>query len=278
MSRRLIMKADDYGRTPGVSMGIRSAYLNGIVTSTSALMTRPWIVSDLALAKAECPQLEIGVHLILTTGPSLLPPDRIPTLTAGTPGFRGLLPLTEDLEQIVLDEAMDEWRAQIELFVSLTSKAPGHLDSHHHFSYFREDLFEGMAALAAQYDCPVRMQVAPPGCSIGGIPEHLQPAMVHCIPRLIETYRLRSPDYFYDGWYDENATLPELTRVISALPAGSTTEIMCHPGCADAVLLDAVEGSIYNHERECELKILTDPALKAFLIEQEIELINFNQL
>jgi chitin disaccharide deacetylase len=278
MSRRLIMKADDYGRTPGVSMGIRSAHLNGIVTSTSALMTRPWIASDLALAKAECPQLEIGVHLILTTGPSLLPPDRIPTLTGGTPGFRGLLPLTEDLEHIILDEVMAEWRAQIELFVSLTGKAPGHLDSHHHFSYFREDMFEGMASLAAEYDCPVRMQVAPPGCSIGGIPEELQPAMRQCIPRLVETYQLNRPDYFYDGWYDENATLPELVKFLSTLPADSTTEIMCHPGCIDEELLDPVSGSIYNRERESELEILTDPALAAFLQEQNIELINFDQL
>jgi chitin disaccharide deacetylase len=278
MTRRLIMKADDYGRTPGVSMGIRSAHLNGIVTSTSALMTRPAIASDLALAKAECPQLEIGVHLILTTGPSLLPPDRIPTLTGGTPGFRGLLPLTEDLEKIALDEVMDEWRAQIELFVSLTGKAPGHLDSHHHFSYFRQDLFEGMASLAAQYGCPVRMQVAPPGCSIGGIPEDLQPAMEQCIPLLVEIYQLNGPDYFYDGWYDENATLPELMRVIDTLPEGSTTEVMCHPGCVDAELLDPVNGSIYNRERERELSILTDPGLAAFLQEQNIELINFEQL
>jgi hypothetical protein len=39
------------------------------------------------------------------------------------------------------------------------------------------------------------MQVALPGCSIGGIQEYLQPAMIQYIPRLTETYQLRSSDF-----------------------------------------------------------------------------------
>ena len=278
MSRRLIMKADDFGRTPGVSSGIRYAHQNGIVTSTSALMTRAGIADDLKLAQEECPLLEIGVHLIITSGPSLLPYEQIPSLTGGTPGFRGLEELTEDLSNIVLEQVMAEWTAQVERYVNITGKAPGHLDSHHHFSYFREDLFEGMVILAAEYQCPIRLQVPPPGCRIGGIPEHLLPEMFEYVPRLTAQYGIDSPDYFYDGWYDENATLPELKHALAAFPMGSTTEIMCHPGYADAGLLDAVEGSVYCSQRESEIKILTDPALKAFIAEQKIELINFSQL
>jgi chitin disaccharide deacetylase len=278
MSRRLIMKADDYGRTPGVSAGIRYAHQNGIITSTSALMTRPGIAADLKLAQVECPNLEIGVHLINTSGPSLLPPERIPSLTNGRTGFRGLLDLTENLEKIVFDEVMAEWTAQIERFVVITGKAPGHLDAHHHFAYFREDLFEGMARLAERYGCPVRLQLPMPGSSIGGVPDDLQPGMFQFMPRLVKKYGLRAPDYFYDGWYDENATLPELLKILASLPKNSTTEIMCHPGYVDANLLDFVEGSVYNRQRESETVILTNPALKAFLVEQRIELMNFNHL
>jgi chitin disaccharide deacetylase len=278
MTRRLIMKADDYGRTPGVSTGIRIGYLNGIVTSTSVLMTRPDVDKDLALAQLECPGLELGVHLVTTSGPSLLPPDHIPSLTGGTPGFRGLIELTRDLEQIVLNEVMQEWRVQIQRFISLTGKPPGHLDSHHHFSYFREDFFDGMASLAKQYDCPIRLQIPLPGCTIGGIPENLLANAYHFMPNLVRQYDLRCPDYFYDGWYDENATLPELMTILAALPQEITLEIMCHPGCVDADLLNPKDGSIYNHQRQTELDILTDPALKVFLTEQSIELINFNQI
>ena len=34
MGIRLIVNADDYGRTPGVSAGIRDAHQRGIVTSS----------------------------------------------------------------------------------------------------------------------------------------------------------------------------------------------------------------------------------------------------
>ncbi|HSV85032.1 MAG TPA: ChbG/HpnK family deacetylase [Levilinea sp.] len=278
MSRKLILNADDYGRTPGVSAGIRHAHLNGIVTSTSALMTRPGIAADLEAARRECPGLEIGVHLVSTSGPSLLPPNDIPSLTGGTPGFRGLVELTEDLANVALEEVFAEWNAQIERFIALTGDSPGHLDSHHHFSYFREDMFEGMASLAVRYSCAVRLQVPLPGHTIGGIPQDLLAAISAYLPRLAARYGLRTPDYYYDGWYDEGATLSGLVNVLAALPEGSATEIMCHPGYADAGLLDAEEGSIYNRQRERELQILTNPDLRAYIAGEDITLIHFRQL
>ena len=39
MTRRLIVNADDFGLTPGVSAGILSAHRHGIVTSTTLLAT-----------------------------------------------------------------------------------------------------------------------------------------------------------------------------------------------------------------------------------------------
>ncbi len=41
MSRRLIVNADDFGRTRGTSAGIIRAHLNGIVTGTTAMMNLP---------------------------------------------------------------------------------------------------------------------------------------------------------------------------------------------------------------------------------------------
>lgn len=278
MTRKLIINADDYGRTPGVSAGIRYAHVNGIVTSTSALMTRPGIAEDLELARRDCPELEIGVHLVSTSGPSLLPAQDIPSLTGGTPGFRGLVELTEDLASVVLEEAVAEWTAQIERFIALTGHTPGHLDAHHHFAYFRADLFEGMAGLAGRYGCPVRLQMPLPGYSIGGIPQDLLPDISAYLPRLAARYGLRTPDYFYDGWYDDGATFSGLVDVLPALPEGSVTEMMCHPGYADSGLLDAEDGSIYNRQRERELHILTNPALRSHLDAHGITLIHFQQL
>ncbi len=70
---RLIVNADDYGLTAGVSAGIREAHQSGIVTSTTAMMNLPGVVEDLRLALETCPGLGLGAHLVLTAGGPLRP-------------------------------------------------------------------------------------------------------------------------------------------------------------------------------------------------------------
>ena len=60
MPRQLIVNADDFGRTRGVSAGIVRAHLAGIVTSTTAMMNMPGVAADLHQAKAEAPRLGSG--------------------------------------------------------------------------------------------------------------------------------------------------------------------------------------------------------------------------
>ena len=51
MTRQLIVNADDFGRTRGVSAGILRAHLDGIVTSTTAMMNMPGVAADLHQAE-----------------------------------------------------------------------------------------------------------------------------------------------------------------------------------------------------------------------------------
>ena len=66
MIRRLIVNADDFGLTSGVSEGILAAHRHGIVTSTTVLVTSS-IGSD-HLARARDSELGIGLHVNLTLG------------------------------------------------------------------------------------------------------------------------------------------------------------------------------------------------------------------
>jgi predicted glycoside hydrolase/deacetylase ChbG (UPF0249 family) len=65
---RLIVNADDFGMSQGVSSGILHAHMHGIVTTTSSLMNAPGVVLDINRAQETCPSLGIGVHLVLTSG------------------------------------------------------------------------------------------------------------------------------------------------------------------------------------------------------------------
>jgi predicted glycoside hydrolase/deacetylase ChbG (UPF0249 family) len=155
-STRLIVNADDYGRTTDVSRGVRQAHLHGIVNSTTCMMNMPTIVEDIQFALTETPDLGLGVHLVLTAGRPLSPPDEVDTLTDPRGWFPTPDGLLSRLEQIDPTQAQAEWRTQIEAFIVASGRQPTHLDSHHHSSYFCEPLMRAMLELASEYDCAIR--------------------------------------------------------------------------------------------------------------------------
>ena len=167
MSARLIINADDYGRTAEISRGIRHAHLHGIVTSTTCLMNMPTVVDDIKIALKETPSLGMGVHLVLTAGKPVLPQKKS---LVGPDGFflkrevffgghQGLNH-GNSKRQLNIDEVKAEWRAQIEAFITAAGKLPTHLDSHHHSSYASVDLFTAMLELAKEYHLPIRLPLA----------------------------------------------------------------------------------------------------------------------
>jgi predicted glycoside hydrolase/deacetylase ChbG (UPF0249 family) len=274
MAIRLIVNADDYGRTPGVSTGIRESHLRGIVTSTTVMMNMPAVEADLHQALRECPTLGLGVHLVLTSGAPVLPLAQVSSLTNGKPIFPGLDEQKERLNQIDANQAKAEWRAQIERFVTITGRAPDHLDSHHHFSYFSEPLFRAMLELADEYGCPIRLPRPTHDGSMAGLPAELVPQIMAFAPRLMREFDPRCPDRFDATFYDQQATRTVLLNLLANLPDGMT-ELMCHPGYADAEIL---AGSTYNRQRETELTVLTDPAVMAVVKERDIHLVTFQSL
>lgn len=66
-SKQLIINADDFGLTPGVTAGILYAHQHGILTSTTAMINTAF--AKAGLREAKCfPELGIGLHFVLDTG------------------------------------------------------------------------------------------------------------------------------------------------------------------------------------------------------------------
>jgi len=272
VARRLIINADDYGLTRGVSRGIREAHLRGIVSSTTAMMNMPGVKEDLHLALDETPRLGMGVHLVLTAGQPVRTPEQVPGLFAADGRFMPLDHLTGNRKHLPLDQVRAEWRAQIERFVAVTGKAPDHLDSHHHTSFFSEGLFRLMLELAQEYGCAVRC----PRQMLdgGGLPAEVEAELAVFAPPLLTEFAARTTDFFISTFYDEGATLPHLLSILESLPEGAT-EVMCHPALADNDLA-AISGYVYPRERE--LAVLSDPALVPAFAERGIQLGNFGEI
>lgn len=130
----LIVNADDYGLTEGVSVGILRAHGHGMVTSTSVLAVAPgfakagkWLADEAGLG--------VGVHLaVVGEDPPLLSASEVPSLV----DRRGRLAISW---RVFLRRAMAgridpqdlhrEFAAQIRAVAGL-GVAVDHLDSHQH--------------------------------------------------------------------------------------------------------------------------------------------------
>lgn len=86
MNRGLIVNADDFGVTAGVSRGILDAVRHGIVRSTTAMVNLPG-EADLDADAASLRGLGIGLHLNLTWGRPVAPADRVASLVDGDGRF-----------------------------------------------------------------------------------------------------------------------------------------------------------------------------------------------
>ncbi|MCX6083259.1 MAG: ChbG/HpnK family deacetylase [Chloroflexi bacterium] len=271
----MIVNADDYGHTPGVSDGIRDSHLHGIVTSTTAMMNMPGVEETLHKASQECPRLGLGVHLVLTSGIPLLPTSQLPSLIAGHNSFPDEMDLIQRIPLIDQKEVSAEWHAQVERFVSVTGHTPDHLDSHHHISFLSPGLFRVMLELSEKYQCAIRFPTGEAAIDmVSDLPVELAQECLESNLRLLNEYHARHPEHFIKSFYGENATRPALLDLLLNLPNG-TTEIMCHPGYTDEVLMGS---STYHQQREAELSIFTDGKILALVKERNIELINFGDL
>ena len=277
-NKQLIVNADDYGITAGVSAGIRHAHLKGIVTSTTTLMGRPNVETELLIAAKECPALGVGVHLNLTSGGTLLSPGQVPSLIKVMDKHDHGLHRIDLLDQINIAEVEAEWRAQIDKFVHITGRAPDHLDSHHHSSYLTPELFNLMLQLAREYHCPIRNplpSLADPRAMFDDLPINLRARTEQEVPKLLRAANdVPRPDTFLHSFYDETATRETLLRIIDSIPEG-TAELMTHPGYYDKELADF---SVYNEPRARELDLLTEPAVRDRAAANHIELISFSKL
>jgi len=271
--KKLIINSDDYGRTPDISRGIREAHLRGVVTSTTCMMNIPTTANDVALALKETPKLGMGVHLVLTMGKPISAREAVPSVVDENGNHFKYDAFIANIPKLNMEEVKTEWRAQIEAYIKAAGRKPDHLDSHHHSSFFTPELFRGMLEIAKEYDCPIRNPIAYGANPTAGMPSVADP-MSNQAPLLMKEFKARSTDTIFVNFYDEGATHDELLDILSKVENG-TYEIMCHPGYVDEAF---AKESAYNFQRERELKILTNPAIKQAIEAHGIELITFGGL
>ena len=272
-ARRLAINADDFGLSDGVNRGILACVEAGVVTSASLLVNTPGFAAAVAAARGT-PQLDLGLHLNLTTGPPASSPERVPSLCEARTGqFRPLRQLVARAlsGRVSPDEVALECAAQIErgrtAGVRLT-----HLDGHQHTHVLPGIWRPAIAAARRAGIAVVRVPLEPvrevawrPAAVVGQL---LLAGSHHLAARGAPA--VRQVDHFrgfaLTGRRDFTA---RLLTLLDRLEVG-VTELMVHPGYPDAALRGWVG---YGVGRERELEGLLSSAVRARLARGDIVLV-----
>lgn len=249
---KLIVNGDDFGLTIGVSKGIIDAIKNGIMTDTTAMANMPHFEESMKMAK-ESGINEMGIHLTLTCGKPLLLQSEVPSLVREDGTFyRSADSIPKEINMCELE---NELRAQINKFLKTGMKL-NHIDGHHHFYAYDERMFRLVISLAKEFNVPARCPR----------PEYTN---------IVKEYDVKSPSIMIADFYQYNTTEDYLINKLKELRDIDIVELMAHPAIIDK---DLEEMSSYLEHRTTELNTLKSEKVKAFIRDNNIELINFSQI
>ncbi len=257
--RQLIINADDFGFTRDVNAGIVRAHGEGVLTSTTLMANGDAFEDAVRLARAS-PGLDVGCHLVLVQGRSLLTGKALP---------RGPRQLLWALASDGLD-VYAELRPQIEKMLS-AGIIPTHLDSHKH-THLTPSVFRHVVRLAYEFGIPyVRLPLDNTVRIAGFSPIVLEPFY----RRVAGRSNVLLTDHFRGFRLTGCLTEETFAAAIRDLPDG-LTEFMCHPGELGAELASAE--TRLKESRVRELEALISPRIRQLLREQRIELCRFNSV
>src|ERR1044071_8329071 len=156
--RRLIVNADDFGISEEVNEAVIRAFKEGVLTSTSLMVTGAAFEQAVRLAR-ENPGLAVGIHLVTVMGRSALPHNEIPSLVDKEGTFSNN-PTRAGLKYFFSPRARRELRkelaAQFEKFRA-TGLHLSHIDGHLHL-HVHPVIFNAALELGIGHNCR-RMRV-----------------------------------------------------------------------------------------------------------------------
>ncbi|MEN3013591.1 MAG: ChbG/HpnK family deacetylase [Endomicrobiia bacterium] len=186
--KKLIVNADDFGFNSKINQGIIYAFKNGVVTSTSLMVTREGFKDAVNLAK-DNPRLSVGIHIDLD---DFFEIDH----------SRGKI-VANKINPLPIEEIRKEIKRQIEMLLN-EGIVPDHLSGHHHV-HVVDEIFPLIVEILKEYKIPsVRFHKK----ILYSVEKYDE------FKNLLDSNNIIYPPYFIEGWYwgniDEPYTIAEL--------------------------------------------------------------------
>jgi hopanoid biosynthesis associated protein HpnK len=132
--RRLIVNADDFGKSGSINAAVIQAHQRGILTTASLMVTGAAGDQAIQLAR-ENPKLGVGLHLTLCCGSSALPQAQIPELVDKDGNFRNSA-VAAGMKYFFSTAAREQLKVEIERQFekfAATGLPLDHVNGHLHF-------------------------------------------------------------------------------------------------------------------------------------------------
>ncbi len=293
MNPKLIINADDLAIHPSIDKGIKEAYLNGVLTSATMLMT-----TDFTEASAEKivrkTGLPVGLHLSLTTGKPCAPSKDVPLLVdedgyfslSAVGLFRSLL-LRKDVNLMsqVYVELESQFKRAEDLKISFT-----HFDSHQNI-HLIPVIFNMLKEIAAKFGYTKARLVKESFSPLiffqnfSGIVKRKNLIKwllsYYCIYKTAPAFL--TPDLYMGIMCSGMINKKMIDTFVKSLRDGLVYEIALHPGYPAEIEFNAYPDKNHNDfvaspSRKEEMDILMDDTVKASIERRGIELISYKEL
>ncbi len=258
--KKLIINADDFGISEGISKGIIDAANFGTVLSTSLMSNMPYAEQAIALAE-DCSQLGIGIHLNITCGFPLSKRDLVKSLVGQNGQFKEMKSFLRDyaLGLISLVEIKREYSLQIKKTLDWGIEVT-HLDSHHHI-HFLPGINRIVCELAKEY------HVSWIRGSQHGVQSYFKPTLIFNFPEFLKLFVLKRFDQKNRTQYaNQFCHVDQLSGLLASKKGkffeyfdnslkrlnGEIVEFVSHPGYVDQELISQ---DPWTEMREEEFKV-----------------------
>ncbi|MDG3440691.1 ChbG/HpnK family deacetylase [Nitrospirillum amazonense] len=134
MTATIVLNADDYGLSPGVSQGILALIRQGRLSGTSCMTATPFWPQHAPWLAEVTDRADIGLHLTLTDQEPAAPcPALAPSGRFGSVGDLMMRSLTGRLMDAASQADLKaEIGRQLDLFEAHAGRPPSHVDGHQH--------------------------------------------------------------------------------------------------------------------------------------------------
>jgi len=253
--RRIVLCADDYGYSPGVSRGIRELLERERLSATSCMVLFPEFAQDGPLLKPFLQCADIGLHFTLTTDRSLktvaleahLRPPPVSTIVA----------------------ALED---QVATFEATIGRPPAYIDGHQHV-HVLPAIREAVVHVAGRIGAYVRSTLEPIGAAMCRRPAPIESIYLARASRVLFALA-RDAGVATNQGFRGVRTFREATpfrtlfrRMIKDVHNASI--VMCHPGHVDLLL---GERDPVQYAREQELQYFGGPDFPRDLEEEGVAL------